>query len=85
MRADAPGLAVIYAEAGCDMVLVCNDQEGAALVLDELDDAHDAASHMRLVRLHGTRHVSLKSLRQDQQWSQAVRQVLSKYFESDSL
>ena len=40
-------------DAGCDMVLVCNNPAGADEVLDALADYHDPVAQTRLVRLHG--------------------------------
>ncbi|MBI3899926.1 MAG: beta-N-acetylhexosaminidase [Gammaproteobacteria bacterium] len=39
--------------AGCDMVLVCNDPAGAAVVLDGLRPRAEPASHLRRTRMHG--------------------------------
>jgi beta-N-acetylhexosaminidase len=40
-------------EAGCDMVLVCNDPDGAQKVLDRLQWTPPPVSLVRLARLHG--------------------------------
>ena len=54
------GIAGSYAErayraldAGCDMVLVCNNQPEAMALLDELQVNADPASQLRLMRMHG--------------------------------
>jgi beta-N-acetylhexosaminidase len=69
--------------SGCDMVLVCNDPAGATQVLDEMPDTDDVASHMRLVRMHGTHPLDREKLQRSPQWSTAVRQVLSYDHESN--
>ena len=40
-------------DAGCDMVLVCNNQAAARTLLDELQISPDPASQLRLMRMHG--------------------------------
>jgi len=59
--------------AGCDMVLVCNDSASAAQLLDGLGTHDDPVSHLRLVRLHG-RHVPDRAqLLADIEYHDAVR------------
>jgi beta-N-acetylhexosaminidase len=43
-------------EAGCDMVLVCNNPAAADEVLESLGGYNDPVAQMRLVRLHGRAH-----------------------------
>ena len=63
--------------AGCDMVLVCNDQQAAAEVLEELVDYTDPAAQLRLVRMHGhgRRRPGRERLRMDQRWKRAVQLI----------
>ena len=58
--------------AGCDMVLVCNNPDGASEVLEELRDYQDPVAHSRMVRLHGRAARSLEKLREDARWHDAV-------------
>lgn len=44
--------ACIALEAGCDMVLVCNQPEQAAQVVESLAGYSDPAAHLRLARMH---------------------------------
>ncbi|MCB1784759.1 MAG: beta-N-acetylhexosaminidase [Chromatiaceae bacterium] len=75
----AAGHAGCYAEraraalqAGCDMVLVCNDPAGAAEVLEELKDYHDPVAQSRMVRLHGRPARHAERLREDPRWHRAA-------------
>ena len=61
--------------AGCDMVLVCNDPEGADRVLDGLGAYDNPASHLRLVRMHGRHAYSRRELEKDERYRQALRMV----------
>ncbi len=58
--------------AGCDMVLVCNDREGAIQALGELKQYTDPAAQMRLIRMHGRRAVSRAEMHLDPRWKEAV-------------
>lgn len=58
--------------AGCDMVLVCNNQQAAARVLEELAEYHDPVSMARCVRLHGRPAPDWNHLREQQRWRDAV-------------
>lgn len=40
-------------DAGCDILLVCNNPRGADEVLESLDGYSNPASQMRMVRMHG--------------------------------
>jgi beta-N-acetylhexosaminidase len=60
-------------EAGCDLVLVCNNPDAAAEVLATLQDHHDPVSMARCVRLHGRPALSWDRLRETNRWHNAVR------------
>ena len=45
--------AKVSLEAGCDMLIVCNNEEGADEVIDSLDGYNNPVSQVRLMRLHG--------------------------------
>ena len=62
-------------EAGCDMVLVCNDQSATVLVLNELKAYTEPAAQTRLIRMHGRRKLTRKQLHSDKRWREAVRLV----------
>jgi beta-N-acetylhexosaminidase len=59
-------------DAGCDMVLVCNNREGAIEVLDALGEYSDPVALSRLARLHGRPARPMARLLEDSRWQQAV-------------
>lgn len=64
-------------EAGCDMVLVCNDRPAAIQVLDELKPEINPASNARLLALQGRGNFSAETLRHLPEWHEAARAVES--------
>lgn len=60
-------------DAGCDLVLVCNDSVAADKVLSQLQWSSSALNHARLIRLQGHGKFSLQSLRVDVKWQAAVQ------------
>ena len=62
-------------EAGCDMVLVCNNREQAGCVAESLGDYRNPIAHTRMMRMHGRKPVKLKALHHDPRWAQAVAAV----------
>jgi beta-N-acetylhexosaminidase len=58
--------------AGCDMVLICNNPEGAHAILRGLDYRPGPVLHARLARLHGRHPVTLDELHKQPAWRQAV-------------
>lgn len=63
-------------EAGCDMILICNNPEGRNSVLGKISDLSDPVSHLRLVRMHGKGSTDRSKLMTSERWSRA-RHVLS--------
>ena len=57
--------------AGCDMVLVCNNREGALNVLDNLSGHNDPVSHLRLARMHGRHEITMAELHKMDQWKKS--------------
>lgn len=55
-------------DAGCDLVLVCNDATAADEVLARVQWEGDALSHARLIRLHGKPQLHYSQLHKDPQW-----------------
>lgn len=59
-------------QAGCDMILVCNNPQGAQEVLDSLADYCDPVSQVRLARMHGKSRLSAQDIREDPRWLRAM-------------
>ena len=58
-------------DAGCDMILVCNDRNAAQQAVNELNDYSNPLSLVRLARLHGTGQMSRKALLASEEWQEA--------------
>ncbi|UCE89419.1 MAG: beta-N-acetylhexosaminidase [Pseudomonadota bacterium] len=68
--------AVAAINAGCDMVLVCNNRQGALRVIEGLEDRNDPVSHMRLARMHGRHRLTRNELHRDPRWQEAERKLV---------
>ncbi|MGE5153456.1 MAG: beta-N-acetylhexosaminidase [Bdellovibrio bacteriovorus] len=62
-------------EAGCDMLLICNNRPAALEILEALRDHSDPAAQLRLLRMHGRGHPRSEGLREDPQWQAAIHHV----------
>ncbi len=62
-------------QAGCDMVLVCNDPAAARRVVADLEGYTDPASQLRLMRLRARRYLDWQSLRAFPQWHTARERI----------
>jgi len=58
-------------DAGCDMILVCNDRDAAHEAVRTLNDYSNPLSLVRLARLHGTGTQSRETLLASEQWQAA--------------
>lgn len=61
--------------AGCDMLLVCNNRQGALAVLDGLQPKPHPVLHVRLARMHGRQATDRAGLQQDSRWRQARQAI----------
>lgn len=71
-------------DAGCDMILVCNNRAAALRAVSTLNDYSNPLSLVRLARLHGTGQVTSESLRASEEW-QAANSALARWNERPEL
>jgi beta-N-acetylhexosaminidase len=71
-------------DAGCDMVLVCNNPAAADQVLGALSGYDEPASHVRMLRMHGRAEVARARLHQDPVWQEAIH-ILAAFEEAPAL
>jgi len=63
-------------EAGCDMILVCNNREGAIEVIDRSSSIRQSKeSAQRLIRMKGKPFMNRSALLDTRQWSEAVEEL----------
>ena len=79
-----PERAMRALDAGCDMVLICNDRSAAKQAVTRLKDYSNPLSLVRLARLHGTGHPLRETLLASDDWRQASDQ-LSRWTEPPEL
>lgn len=71
-------------DAGCDMILICNNRPAALEMLETLRDWDDPAAHLRYVRMHGRGGGEPAEVRLDPRWHQAVH-ALGAFQEGEAL
>ena len=64
-------------DAGCDMILVCNDRAGVVEVLDRVNFKQNNESSQRLSRMRGEPFVNRSALLDQNKWSEMVDEVTS--------
>lgn len=67
-----PRRAELALAAGCDMVLICNDRQGARATVAALRDYSQPTSLVKLARLHGTAAPLRETLLASDEWQAAV-------------
>ncbi|MBK1718561.1 beta-N-acetylhexosaminidase [Thiocystis violacea] len=72
---DHPERARAASEAGCDMLLICNNRPAAIRILEAFADHRDPAATLRLLRMHGRRRTERPRLHELPDWSRALRYV----------
>ena len=70
--------------AGCDMVLVCNNREGAINILDNLSGHNDPVAHIRLARMHGKHDTTMAELHITRKWKKSS-DILKRYQDDPTL
>ncbi len=70
-----PQRARLALEAGCDMVLVCNQPQHAVEVVEALNGYNDPAAQLRLARMHGRQFPSREALRQSERWQSVTARL----------
>ncbi len=76
--------AISSLQAGCDMILVCNNRDAVMEVADSLSGYDNPASSMRLAHLHGKKSVTRETLVSQIHWLRSRKQ-LEKYLDEPSL
>ena len=79
-----PERARLALDAGCDMILVCNDRDAAQQAVAALKDYSNPLSLVRLARLHGTGNPQRESLLESEEW-QTVNMLFAGWSERPDL
>ena len=64
-------------QAGCDMLLVCNNPDAAELVLDKLPITQNSDRERRLKAMRGQKSFTGEELFKSEKWQQVSAQILS--------
>ncbi|NEX20772.1 beta-N-acetylhexosaminidase [Thiorhodococcus mannitoliphagus] len=72
---DYPERARAASAAGCDMLLICNNRKAARQIVAAFKDHHDPAANLRLLRMHGRKHLERLQLHEQPEWQRAMRHV----------
>ena len=62
-------------DAGCNMVLVCNNREAVIDILDNFQHSPDPAAQARLIRMHGRNPLAYEELRGQHEWQSISREI----------
>lgn len=81
---DVPERARRALAAGCDVLAICNDRPAVLATLEQLADAADPLSQVRLARLHGKPAPERDALEQTARWTEC-RQAVDKCLAAPSL
>ena len=76
--------AKVSLDAGCDMILVCNNRTAAWDVVKSLAGYENPASGLRLAHLHSKHPVTRETLVSEPRWKEA-KSLLEKYVDEPSL
>lgn len=60
-------------DAGCDVLLVCNNRAGVDEILNALQGYNNPATQIRMIRMHGRPPKDTADLLNSRRWRQAVR------------
>ncbi len=79
-----PQRARLALDAGCDMVIICNDRGASEQAVLSLNDYSNPLSLVRLARLHGTGHPLRETLMASDEW-QAANELFGHWDDRPSL
>jgi beta-N-acetylhexosaminidase len=77
MMGTYPERAEAALNAGCDMVLACNNQAGAMEILGKANIPDSVELQSRLIRMHGHFEITLDELKQTDLWKQRSQVVMN--------
>ena len=75
MAGTVPERAQRAMDAGCDMILVCNDRQGTCEIIDALGEHDDPVSQVRLASMHGKPGPDIARLADSEAWQNARRKI----------
>jgi beta-N-acetylhexosaminidase len=62
-------------QAGCDILLVCNNPAGADEILEALEEYNNPTSQLRMIRLHGKPSAQIADLFNTDAWQQSIARL----------